>query len=294
MSLFGLYSPNIAKMKSNGDIRGLIKVLAHQKQGSDVWHAAAIALDEIGHARVIPVLIPMLKDNDEQLRLIAAQALANYGMPAIDALIAALGDEEKCRHAAAALMVIGAPAFDSLMRALRDKESSLRRAGAAYTLGTMKDTRAVEHLITALTRDENNYVRYNAAHALGEIRDARAMDPLTAALSDEYRVAGGAAGALLKLQPPDPETKKLLDLLDNTHVTTINLDKTSEAVQKLFVMISLHVDIHPQSKEFFIRRGLQLAISSNIKDHSKAFLLLSLWSREDPRVDRAIGSMNIS
>lgn len=79
-----------------------------------------------------------------------------------------------------------------------EKDVQVRRE-AAYTLGKIGNTSAVEHLIKALS-DPDNYVRRQAADALGNIEDARAIEPLTKALNDSNRyVCQGAADALKKI-----------------------------------------------------------------------------------------------
>jgi len=96
---------------------------------------------------------------------------------------------------------------------LKDENRGVRKR-AVWTLGEIKDARAVEPLIGALKdkdlnvqietvkalekigepavefliealRDENRTVRYGAVKALGNIGSARALSPLTQALNDK-------------------------------------------------------------------------------------------------------------
>lgn len=60
------------------------------------------------------------------------------------------------------------------------------RCAAAYSLGELKDIRAIEPLITAL-KDEHWQVRQSAVEALGEFKDKRAIDALIIAFSDPDR-----------------------------------------------------------------------------------------------------------
>ena len=57
------------------------------------------------------------------------------------------------------------------------------RQQAAFSLGQLRDAKAVEALVIAL-KDANADVREQVAFALGQIRDPRAIDGLTVALKD--------------------------------------------------------------------------------------------------------------
>ena len=108
----------IKKMKTAGDIQGLIKVLKnHKDNGFFERHAAVQALGEIRDTCVI------------------------------EPLIEALGDLDIVHKAAAeALIKIGAPTVKPLIKALKDGGIFVRR-GSAYALGAIADSRAVEPLI---------------------------------------------------------------------------------------------------------------------------------------------------
>jgi HEAT repeat protein len=79
-----------------------------------------------------------------------------------------------------------------------EKDVQVRRE-AAYTLGKIGNSSAVEPLIKALN-DPDSYVRRQAVDALGNIGDARAIEPLNKALNDSNSyVCQGAADALKKI-----------------------------------------------------------------------------------------------
>jgi len=96
-------------------------------------------------------------------------------------------------------------------------------------------------------------------------------------------------------RPQDSETERLLDLLDNIYVSSHALSECSETVNKLLLLISLHTDTNPASKEIFIRKAMELADSPSLQDRRKAFLLLTLWIHEkNPRVEKAIKRIKIT
>ena len=74
---------------------------------------------------------------------------------------------------------------------------------AVWTLGKVKDRRAVEGLIAALNHKDSN-VREKAAEALGEVKDPKSVEPLIAILKDkEETIREVAAKALEKITGKD-------------------------------------------------------------------------------------------
>jgi len=117
----------------------------------------------------VPPPIEALKDEDEGVRLAAAEALGEIKSPeAVPHLIEALKDEDEDVRWAAALALgeIKSPeAVPHLIEALKDEDEGVRSA-AAWALGEFKSPEAVPHLIEAL-KDEDASVRAAAAVALG-------------------------------------------------------------------------------------------------------------------------------
>ena len=90
---------------------------------------------------------------------------------------------------------------DQVERLIQNLNSEYRdlRMSAIWTLGRVKDPRAVEALINAL-RHKDPLMREKAAEALGEIKDPKAIEPLIAMLKDEEEtIPGIAAEALEKI-----------------------------------------------------------------------------------------------
>ena len=97
-----------------------------------VQHSAALALGEIKDDRAIEPLIQALKDNETNVRAVAAFALSRIGKPSID----------------------------PLLLALMDNDSDIR-AGASLAIGMINDTRAIEQskLIGAGTNKGESLLR---------------------------------------------------------------------------------------------------------------------------------------
>ena len=151
----------------------------------------------------------------------AADTLGNIGpeaREAVSTLIKALGDDDAdvCLHAAWALASIGPEAVPALIQALSDDKLE-RRMYAAIALGRSgirseaKET-AVPALIQAL-QDENAKVRLYATKSLGQIGpEAKEVVPaLIQALENEYAEVREAAAEALK--EIGPEAKEAIPAL---------------------------------------------------------------------------------
>ncbi len=85
-------------------------------------------------------------------------------------------------EAGRALAAIGEPALGPLIEALDHEEAAIREE-AVWTLGTMKDPRAVAPLVHVMRHGDGD-ARWKAAVGVGWIRDPAALTPLVAALKD--------------------------------------------------------------------------------------------------------------
>jgi len=255
----GLFQPNLEKMKMQKNVAGLVQATAHkdfhtrvlavqalgqvggqqaveallallQDPTSRLEEAAARALGAIGDPAAVAPLVAALREYST-LGPVAAEALIEIGLPAIEPVAAALRDRATRRLAAQVLDSIGRPAdpetqvwyaiakerwshagevgpvaLEPLLASLREEEDELERAGLAYTLGEMGDPRAVEPLIAILQdRAEDQKARHSAAEALRKIGDPRALAPLNAVLQDragEPELRQCAAKALGRFGPP--------------------------------------------------------------------------------------------
>lgn len=215
--LQGLFGPpDVEKLKSARDVKGLYKALGYQKEsrvrleaanalgiiGDDgavkpliealkddhfgVRLNAAIALVKINGVRTsgftVEALITVLLDGNDQVREVVALTLGNSANKCFtEPLIATLKDENKTVRRSAAISLGSmdrAKAVEPLLVVLQDSQDDVREA-AAEALGKLGDARAVESLIAALT-DRSNRVQLEAIEALGNIRDPRAVKPLIA------------------------------------------------------------------------------------------------------------------
>ncbi|HOT27534.1 MAG TPA: HEAT repeat domain-containing protein [Candidatus Ozemobacteraceae bacterium] len=142
-----------------------------------------------------------LKDNDQQLRKMAAKAAIGIHDPeVVPTLVEALQNPyevESVRYLAAEALGdsgderAGAP----LLKALKDENVAVRYSAAA-ALSNMRDEKTVGALIEALN-DDNEFVRSSVAYALGTIGDKRAMEALLGKIDDGSEVVRFSVGKAL-------------------------------------------------------------------------------------------------
>lgn len=212
--------------------RGLDKLgwkPATQRERASYLVARCRNVDMLGAVALPALLIALEDESDEDVRAYAINALMRMGpaaAPAIPALEKALEGEGRALRELAmmALAVLRKGGFeaiherekaDRIVRLLAELSDAraFKRRSAAYALGPLGDTRAVEPLLATLT-DRELGVRQAAADALGKLKDPRAFEALVAALRDERPVRGTAIEALGKLGDPravDPLVPVLKD-----------------------------------------------------------------------------------
>jgi HEAT repeat protein len=110
--------------------------------------------------------------------------------------IIALGDYKSREAATRALIQIGQPAVEPLIATLGESYWSVRGA-AAEALGAIGDARAVEPLIAAL-KDREEGVERMAIRALGWIGDTRAIKPLIDVIRNDIWYLGREAEGVLE------------------------------------------------------------------------------------------------
>lgn len=118
-----LFKPNIKKLKSKGDIRGLIEALHYQEDPAMRWNAA-VALGEVGGEVATLFLTEDLKIATDTRREASMWALGHIG---------------------------GEEAVEALVVGLTDEVVAVRKA-AALGLGIAGDMAAIEPLITVIRR----------------------------------------------------------------------------------------------------------------------------------------------
>lgn len=154
---FGITSPLVEKFPDIAERLGSPR--------KDIRKKAIEDLGEFKHPAAVKALIKAIKDKGELMDEIW-ESLFKIGAEGMEALVEALGEEEKQRrvYAAQALKRIGFKAVDPLVNALKTGEVTQRRFAAAV-LGGIHSYRVVEPLMNTL-KDKDQTVRQEAAYAL--------------------------------------------------------------------------------------------------------------------------------
>ncbi len=163
----------------------------------------------------MPKLIACFDRNDEDLRVIASEALARIGAPAVEPLRAMLKDKDAkvrfyCVQTLARMGPIAAPAAGDLLACLQDAEADVRFK-SAYALGQLgvHTDAVIEGLAKALD-DSDHFVSQAAVEALEKIGPPALpkMYQLVAAANDPMR--GRLMDALEKIGSPPADVLPLL------------------------------------------------------------------------------------
>ncbi len=154
-----------------------------------------------------------LKDNDQQLRKMAAKAAIGMHDPElVPVLIETLKNPyevESVRYLAAEALgeMRADEACGHLLEALQDQNVAVRYS-AASALSYMAGDEVVGGLVKAL-RDENEFVRSQVAFALGKIGDPKALEALFEAIGDGHEVVRFSVAEALGRFPGQPVLQEI-------------------------------------------------------------------------------------
>lgn len=195
--------------KSNPQM-AIPKILAALDPSIDYWtvrFGAVEALGEIANKSTVNPLVKYLEsDEDPDFRAMVAKQLGE------------MGD-------------VASEAGQTLINALYDNESSETRENAAHAIGQIKVLDAVEPLIKALEKESEEFTRREMSWSLGELKDARALSVLINTLKDKDKgTRRNAAEALGKIKHSD----SVLPLLQVTKDKDVDVqEKAIWALQQI-------------------------------------------------------------
>ena len=158
--------------------------------------------------RAVPSLISAMQDDSDDVRVVAARALATIGDPrAIPSLAAALGDPSRwtASNVASELIALGLDAVPTLQQIAWSGEpgeggSHEAAVTAVRVLGDIRDPRAAPVLLQLLTGSSDLNMRARSAAALGSLGGSQVAAALRAALDDpQWQVRAQAASSLGRL-----------------------------------------------------------------------------------------------
>jgi hypothetical protein len=186
---------------------GIIDDLLAQTEARSAWGRAE-AVEALGRLRVdraVPGIIIALDDPHEDVRTVAARALAAVGDPrAIAPLAHALADPSRWTLSliAESLMAMGPEVVAPLLDLLSHDEHNVR-ISVIRILGEIRDPATAPALVAVLLEDDDLNLRAQVAAALGRIGGPVAENALLVAIEDaEWQVRAQAAKALGRIGNP--------------------------------------------------------------------------------------------
>lgn len=211
-----------------------LQVLLRSTRDPEAGQMIRLLLAQIGDARVLEMVIPMLEDRDAEIVEIAAGGLIKMGAAAVQPLLMAIRPYGKLSstnaHATArqVLIKIGSASKEAFLDALHDQNSYVRQgaaglldelgwkpddgeAGAWYWMAKLEwkkclalRAHAAAPLLAAL-KDQDTKIRQDAMTAIGQLEHPESIRMLVSALVDqEIRERVGEALKILGINAVPP------------------------------------------------------------------------------------------
>ena len=180
----------------------------------DTKKAALLALGHFGGEHALEAIVAGLADADTEVRIAAAQGLAELSDPSAASLLVSLlrqgSDSDVFDYARQGLLRLGEAAWDDLFNALRSTSPESRRE-AALLLAYQSCPDAASPLIRILTENPEDVVVANELTVLSCVDNRRELDPADAwwrwwddVRHDDAFAWFQAAVETRKIQAPDP------------------------------------------------------------------------------------------
>jgi HEAT repeat protein len=183
-----IWSKAVVALGQIGDPSAAQPIAASMRVFRFSWYDPSLALSKLGEPGLNAIL-PLLKSNDEWMRILAAQGLQLFKGPRVTtALISALQDPSDAVRgdAAGSLGSIGDPAaVDPLMEALQRPGRS--KDAIAAVLGRLGDRRSVPVLIAELHNPISTFESAAIMRALGDLGGAQALETLIQTLQGRFQ-----------------------------------------------------------------------------------------------------------
>lgn len=153
-----------------------VSALAGPEASPETSQAAIRLIDEAfagSGAEAASSILPFFRNSDLAVRTHAMRRMVEIGEPAVDSLLAALGDESTRWPATGALLNIGTPAVRKTVLAVKHKDPAVRR-GALFILQQMEVMSSAPSIQAALS-DPDVSVQVQAIRAVAHFRGQGAL-----------------------------------------------------------------------------------------------------------------------
>ena len=153
--------------------------------------AAARGLGDMGDKSVTPKLVPLLRDESSYVRSAAAEALGKLGdRTAIKPLMQLLAGERPVEeNRTEGGLVIGTGSATDFLTQMSQLTEVQQKTRAVEALGVLRAPEAVDSIVKFGLKAEDPVLRAVSAYSLGQIRDVRAVEPLQDAVRPYYAAA---------------------------------------------------------------------------------------------------------
>ena len=175
----------LQQLKDRGAAENLIVSLTDSN--SHVRAAACRALGEIGDTSTASKIVPLLRDESGYVRSAAAEALGKLGdRTAIQPLLQVLTGELFAEKSDAGVVIGAGKEF---LAGFAELTEAQQKARAVEALGVLRAPEAVDPIIEHGLKASDPILRAVSAYSLGQIRDPRAVGPLQDAVRPFYSLA---------------------------------------------------------------------------------------------------------
>ncbi len=166
MPFFGLISPNIDKLKSNGDTHSLINLYRQYDIDTEISQKVYLALKEIGESAIEPLYNSYINSvdtgvyRDRRELIFRIHIIRSFGFFTFQRVT------------------------DILLSLLRDTNTLIIHETEKALFSSTRDETSINLLVTALT-DDNYQVRISIVRVLGVINKSNIISPLISAIKDK-------------------------------------------------------------------------------------------------------------
>lgn len=282
-------------------VEPLIEIIENEESDTELCWFAGRIIGEFNSPQVINVLVNLLKTSqNEELNAMAANALGNMGMPAIEVLSNLLSDPESRLFAVRSLTQIRHPQIiKPLLNIVKDPHPEVRTI-AIEALYTFHDLRVVPVLVEALN-DTAASVRKEATIGIGLCADLVGLEKSVNLLKNRLwdfniDVCKEAASALARIKTPaaaaalyyilqSPSTPEILEI---EIVRSFGWMATPEAIEYLGEALAFQTQIYPHqitiAKEIISVLG---RIQNSNQSHRISQILTQAFKSNSPLIQNS-------
>lgn len=288
----GLFTPNIQKLESTGNINALLKHTRHRK--ADVRLKAFYSLvNKFTKEEILEKLRHMLTDPEPGVRTTAVLKFADLGDHTVYDHLRSIIIDGTNKDKISTLRKLtskdnkdGTSVSNILVLALNDS-NTIVQIQALKAMGTYKGRLFLDHIVTKID-DKQHQIRLEAVRSLGSISVEEALDPLIGALVDNNRQVRWAARESIE-KIGSPRAREILKnapfmlLVKNMNDSVLKKQQTAEHIGKRRITEALPLLYKACNDEYKNVRIEAVKAIGNIRDKSSIRVVAKLI--DDPYFD---------